>query len=161
MSKVNPIPAGYHTITPYITVNDGRGAIEFYKKAFGAEILDSAGHPTGKIMHAALRIGDSIFFLSDEFPEMQGSKSPKTVGTATASLWLYVENCDTAIKRATDAGATTKMPPADMFWGDRFGQVTDPFGHTWSIATHIKDMTPEEQKKAQQAFEAQMKQKQG
>jgi PhnB protein len=154
-TKVKPIPQGHHTVTPYIVVNDGKAAIEFYKKAFGAEALGVADGPNSKIMHAALRIGDSIIFLSDEFPEMDGSKSPKTLGNSTGSLWLYVENCDAAFKRAVDAGATARMQPADMFWGDRFGQAVDPFGHTWSFATRIKDMTPEEMKKAQRDFEAQ------
>ncbi|NUQ75938.1 MAG: VOC family protein, partial [Polyangiaceae bacterium] len=126
-------------------------AIEFYKKAFGAEELDRATDPSGqKIWHAAIRIGDSIVFVNDVFPDMGGSQSQ-------SSMWLYVPDVDAAFKRAVDAGAAVRMPPADMFWGDRMGAVSDPFGQKWTLATHIKDMTPEEMKAAQDAMVAKMK----
>lgn len=148
---VSAIPKGYHTITAQLAVDGAARAIEFYEKAFGAEVVDRALDPSGqKVWHAALRIGSSMLFVNDVFPEMDGSQSH-------SSLWLYVEDADAAFKRAVDAGATAKMPPADMFWGDRMAHVADPFGQTWTLATHIKDMTPEEMKAAEEAFVASMK----
>ena len=143
-SEVKPIPDGYHTLTPGLVVNDAAKAIEFYKEALGAEELSRMTTPDGNaIMHSELKIGDSIIFICDEFPDM-GSKSPKTLGGTPVSLNLYLEDVDASFERAISAGAQSIMPVADMFWGDRFGMITDPFGHTWGLCTHIKDMTPEE-----------------
>jgi len=152
-----PIPSGFHTVTPYLTVRDAAAAIDFYKKALGAEEIMRMPTPDGKIGHAELKIGDSIIFLADEFPQM-GNKSPQTLGGCTGGLYLYVEDVDKAFKRATDAGATTKMPVTDMFWGDRYGQVTDPFGHLWSLSTHVEDVSPEEMEKRSKEWAAQMAQ---
>jgi PhnB protein len=144
---VNPIPTGYHTVTPYITVHDGAAAIEFYKKALGAEEVCRMPMPDGKkVAHAELKIGDSILFLGDECPGM-GNPSPKTVGATTGGLHIYVNDCDALFNRAVAAGATVKMPPTDMFWGDRFAKVVDPFGHSWSFGTHKEDVAPEEMEK--------------
>ena len=145
---VKPIPEGYHTITPQLAIEDCAGAIEFYKKAFGAEEIDRALDPSGtKVWHCAMRIGSSMIFVNGVFPEM-GSSASKS------SLWLYVSDVDAAFKRAVDAGAKATMPPADMFWGDRMGNLADPFGQTWTIASRVKEMTPEEMKKAGEAFAA-------
>jgi PhnB protein len=149
------VPPGYHTITPNLVVNDGVKAIDFYKKAFGAEERFRMPGPDGKIMHAELKIGDSIFMLAEEMPEM-GGKSPKAYGGSPVGFYLYVENVDAIWKRAVDAGAKPVMPLTDMFWGDRTGRLEDPFGHSWSPAQHVKDLTPEEIKKGQDAFFAQM-----
>jgi PhnB protein len=149
--SVKPIPDGYHTITAQLSIDGAAEAIEFYKKAFGAEVRDSAQDPSGKkIWHAALKIGSSMIFVNDVFPEMGGSQSQ-------SSMWLYVPEVDSAFKRAVDAGGKTVVPPTDMFWGDRMGQISDPFGQKWVLATHVKDMTPEEMKAAQAAFIAQSK----
>jgi PhnB protein len=158
-TKAKAIPEGYHTVTPHLVVRGGTKALEFYNKAFGAETRGVFAGPGGKIMHAEMKIGDSIIMLSDEAPEM-GSKGPQSLGGCPGGVFLYVENVDAAFKRATDAGATANMPPQDMFWGDRFSKVTDPFGHLWAMATHIEDVTPEEMKKRGEAFMAQMAQQQ-
>jgi PhnB protein len=148
-----PIPDGYHTITTQLSIDGAAKAIEFYKKAFGAEVRDQALDPSGqKIWHASLKVGSSMIFVNDVFPDMGGTPS-------NSSLWLYVPDCDAAYKRAVDAGSKSTMPPTDMFWGDRMGQITDPFGQKWTIATHTKDMTPEEMKAAEAAFISQMKTK--
>ncbi len=140
--KVNPIPEGFHTITPHLVVRDGDAAITFYKRAFGAEELTRMTGPDGEsVMHAELRIGDSVLFLCGECPEM-GARSPQSIGGTPVTLHLYVESVDRAYARAVEAGATAVMPPQDQFWGDRYGKVTDPFGHHWSLATHIEDVTP-------------------
>ena len=118
-------------------------AIEFYKKAFGAEVKGVMPGPGGKVMHAEIRIGDSTIMLNDEFPEM-GAKSPASIGGSAVTLHVYVPDCDALWNRAVAAGATVTMPLADMFWGDRYGTLTDPYGHKWSIATHKEDLTPEE-----------------
>ncbi len=145
------IPEGMHTLTTQLSIDGCDKAIEWFKKAFGAELLSRAPDPSGqKVWHASLRIGDSVLFVNDVFPNMGG-------GAETASLWLYSENVDAAWKRAIDAGAKQTMPPADMFWGDRMGSLVDPFGNRWTLAQHIKDLTPEEMKKAQDAFVASMK----
>src|SRR5881409_3224327 len=152
MANVKPIPEGYHTITPHIIAKDAAGAIEFYKRAFGAEELARMPGPDGKsVMHAELRIGDSLFMLADEFPSFN-CYGPKTIGGTPVSLHLYVQDVDAAFQKAVAAGATVKMPVADMFWGDRYGKVTDPYGHEWSLGTHKKDVTPEEMQKAAQAM---------
>ena len=148
---VAPIPPGYHTITAQLNIDGAAKAIEFYKKAFAAEQIDIAIDPSGKkVWHASLRIGDSMIFVNDVFPDMGGSQS-------NSAMWLYLPDCDAAFKRAMDAGAKMTMPVMDMFWGDRMGQVLDPFGQKWTIATNVKDMTPEEMKAAEQAFVASMK----
>jgi len=147
MSKsVQPIPAGHENLIPHLVCSPCAEAIEFYKKAFGAEEITRMRAPDGRIMHAAIRIGSSFVFLVDDFPEYCGGKSqtPKALQGTPVTLHRYVDNCDAAIKRATDAGASVTMPPADMFWGDRYGVITDPFGHNWSIATHLQDLTPAE-----------------
>jgi PhnB protein len=140
---VKPVPEGYHTVTPYLAVDDASAAIEFYKRAFGAAERMRMPGPDGKIAHAELEIGDSLIMLSDPFPQSQ-TKSPKELGGTTGGVFLYVEDVDAAFQRATDAGATVEMPLEDMFWGDRFGSVMDPFGHHWSLATHKEDLTEEE-----------------
>src|SRR5919197_2576720 len=139
---VKPIPEGYHTITPYLAVDDAAKAIEFYKRAFGAEERVRMPSPDGKVAHAELQIGDSLVMLSDPFEQSRG-KSPKELGGTTMSLFLYVEDVDEFYKQALDAGAAGQEPE-DMFWGDRLGRVTDPFGHDWQIATHKEDVPPEE-----------------
>ena len=157
MAKAKPIPDGYRTITPYITVRGAAGAIDFYKRAFGAEEKERMPGPDGKsVMHAELKIGDSLLMLSDEFPEM-GCRSPEALGGSTGYLFLYVPDVDSAFKRALDAGAKASMPPADMFWGDRFGKVTDPFGHVWGLGTHKEDLSPDEIKKRGAAAMAAMR----
>lgn len=151
MSKpTQAIPPGRENLIPHLVCDPCSEAIEFYKKAFGAEEIHRVPAPDGcRIMHAAIRIGNSFVFLVDDFPEFCGGKSssPKALKGTPVMLHHYVANCDAAIKRAQDAGATVTMPAADMFWGDRYGVVTDPFGHTWSFATHVKDLTPEEMQK--------------
>jgi uncharacterized glyoxalase superfamily protein PhnB len=154
-SAAKPVPDGYHTITPNLVCRDAARAIEFYKTAFGAEERDRASMPDGKIMHAALRIGDSMLFLGDEMPHM-GCHSPEKYGGTPAAFYLYVNDVDAAWKRATDAGAKVQMPLADMFWGDRCGRLVDPFGHVWSLSQHKEDVSPEEMKTRQQAFLSQM-----
>ncbi len=144
---VQPIPAGQENVIPHLVCSPCSEAIDFYKKAFGAtEVSRSPSLDGQKLMHAAIRIGRSVIFLNDDFPEFCGGKSntAKALGGTPVSLHLYVENCDAAVKRAQDAGATVVMPPADMFWGDRYGVITDPYGHKWAFATHIKDVTPEQ-----------------
>jgi PhnB protein len=141
--SVKPIPDGYHTLTPYMTVRDAARAIEFYKQAFGAVERGIMKGPDGKIMHAELMIGDSIVMLADEFPEY-GSLSPQSTGGSGMGLHIYVEDADSAFDRAVKAGATIEMPIGDMFWGDRYGKLADPFGHKWSIATHKQDLSLDE-----------------
>lgn len=149
---VKPIPEGYSTINPYIAVDDATKAIEFYKRAFGAKERSRMPGPNGTIGHAELEIGDSVFMLSDPFPQ-QRVKSPKELGGTTISLMIYVEDVDEMVQQAVDAGATITMPVENQFWGDRFGQVEDPFGHNWQIATHVEDVAPEEMaKRAEQAM---------
>jgi PhnB protein len=138
-----PIPDGYHTVTPYIAVDGAADAIEYYKQAFGANERMRMDGPDGSIAHAEIEIGDSLVMISDPFPQST-VKPPRTLGGTSASIMLYVEDVDAVVKRAVDAGATVEMEPQDMFWGDRFGTVVDPFGHTWSVATHIEDVSPEE-----------------
>lgn len=149
-AAVKPIPEGMHSITPHLTCAGAAEAIEFYKKAFGAVEMGRMAGPGGKLMHAQLRIGDSPIMLVDEFPEW-GGKGPKALGGTPVAIHLYVPDADAVFTTAVAAGATVKMEMADMFWGDRYGVVIDPFGHMWSIATHIKDMTPEEMAQAGKA----------
>lgn len=147
--KVKAIPEGFHTLSPHIMVRDAGNAIEFYKKAFGAEEIVRMPGPDGKtVMHAELKFGDSTMMMCQEMPGMEcSSVSPQTAGKTTAVLHLYVDNVDALYDRAVKAGAKSIMPVTDMFWGDRYGQVSDPFGHVWSIATHKHDYTPEQIKK--------------
>jgi len=149
--SVKPVPEGYRTITAQLAIDGAEKAIAFYQKAFGAEVVDKALDPSKqKVWHCSMRIGDSMLFVNDVFPDMGGAPSQ-------SSMWLYVPDADASFKRAVDAGGKASMPPTDMFWGDRMGQVVDPFGQKWTIATHVKDMTPEEMKAAEAAFIAQMK----
>ena len=148
-TKVNPIPSGYHTATPYLTLNDCAGAIDFYKKAFGAQVVMRMDGPPGKIGHAEIKIGDSLIMLADEMPG-GGNRAPKSLGGTTVGVFLYVPDVDSSYKQAVDAGAKADMPPADMFWGARFGKLTDPFGHSWLMATHKEDVAPEEMRKRMQ-----------
>ena len=152
--KAQAIPKGYHTVTPSICVAGADQAIEFYKKALGAEEVMRFPGPDGLIMHAEIRIGDSLIMLADEMPE-QGSRSPKHYGGTPVSFFVYSENVDAAWKRAVDAGATQIQPLADQFWGDRTGCLQDPYGHQWWLAQHIQDLTPEELQKAAESFFAQ------
>jgi PhnB protein len=138
-----PIPEGYHTVSPYLAVDDAARAIEYYARAFGAKELVRMDAPGGKIGHAELEIGDSRIMLSDPFPQAS-TRPPKELGGASASVFMYVEDVDAVVKQAVDAGATVAMEVADQFWGDRFGTITDPFGHVWSIATHVEDVPPDE-----------------
>ncbi len=150
--SLKPIPEGYHTVNTYLTVHDGRRAVEFYQKAFGATEKFLMEGPPGKIGHAELQIGDSIVMLSDEMPG--GScRSPQSLGGTTITLFLYVEDVDRIFNQAVSAGATVTRPVEDMFWGDRYGEVKDPFGHAWGLATHKEDLTPGElQKRAEKAM---------
>jgi PhnB protein len=142
-SNVKPVPDGYHTVTPYLIVDGAAKAIAFYRQAFGAEELVRMDAPGGRVGHAELQIGDSRIMLADEFPQM-GAKGPKSVGGTPVHLLLYVNDCDAVFHRAVGAGATAKKPLADQFYGDRSGTVEDPFGHSWTIATHKEDVPPDE-----------------
>jgi PhnB protein len=148
---VKPIPEGYHTATPYLIVNGAAKALEFYKQAFGATELLRMEMPGGKIGHAEIKIGDSIIMLADEHPEVD-ARGPRSIGGTPVSLMLYVESVDTVFNRAVAAGAKTKEPVQDRFYGDRSGKLEDPFGHVWMIATHKEDLTPEEVGKRAEAW---------
>jgi PhnB protein len=138
-----PVPEGYHTVSAYLAVDDAARAIDYYTRAFGAKESVRMDGPDGKIGHAELEIGDSRIMLSDPFPQAS-TRPPKELGGTSASVFMYVEDVDAVVKQAVDAGATVTMEVADQFWGDRFGTITDPFGHVWSIATHVEDVPPEE-----------------
>jgi uncharacterized glyoxalase superfamily protein PhnB len=154
--KVQPIPQGFHTLTPHLIVRNADQAIEFYKKAFGAELIGGiARMPNGKVMHAELRIGDSILMLNDEMPEF-GAVSPHSSNGSPVTIHIYTNNVDAAFERATGAGAQVNMPLMDQFWGDRYGVVTDPYGHKWSLATHVKNLSPEQMKIAMDEAMAKM-----
>ena len=146
-----PIPDGFHAVTPSLVVSDANGAIDFYKKAFDANEIYRFPTPDGKILHAMIQIGDSFVMMSDEFPTM-GMKSPTALGGTAVTLHLYVENSDKTFKQAVEAGAVITMPIMDAFWGDRFGTVLDPYGHSWAIATHKIDMNPEGLRKAGEEY---------
>ena len=150
-----PIPEGYHTVTPHIAVDGAADAIEYYKKAFGAKERMRMEGPGGMIAHAEIEIGDSLVMLSDPFPQST-VKSPRSLGGTSASIFLYVKDVDAVVKQAVEAGAEIVIEPQDQFWGDRFGTITDPFGHTWSVATHIEDVPPEEMAKRAKAAMAAM-----
>jgi PhnB protein len=153
-SKVKPIPEGYHTITPYLAVQDAAKAIDFYKRAFGAKEIMRMDGPPGKIGHAELQIGDSRIMLADEMPGM--SRSPKSLGGSPVGIFLYVENVDSVFNQAVSAGAKVTAPLEDMFWGDRYGKLDDPFGHSWSVATHKEDVAPQEMAKRSKEAMAKM-----
>lgn len=142
-----PVPDGFRTVTPYLVCAGASDAIAFYKKAFGAIEQMRVPGPDGRLIHAAIQIGDSVVMLNDEFPEMD-ALGPKSRGGASVTIHLFVADVDAAFARAVKAGATVKMPLQDMFWGDRYGSLEDPFGHSWSIATHLCDLTREEIQKA-------------
>jgi PhnB protein len=153
--KAQAIPKGYHTVTPSIVVAGADKAIDFYTKAFGAEEIMRFPGPDGAIMHAEIRIGDSIVMLGDEMPE-QGGRSPKSFGGTPVSFFVYREDVDAAWDQAVNAGAKTVMPLADQFWGDRTGCLEDPFGHRWWLAQHVQDLTPEELQRNAESFFSQM-----
>jgi PhnB protein len=145
--SVKPIPEGMHTVTPHLICAGAAEAIEFYKQAFGAVELSRMPGSDGKLMHASIRIGDSVIMLNDEMPDW-GSFGPKHLKGSPVTIHLYVENVDTAFEQAVRAGAKVTMPLDNMFWGDRYGTLEDPFGHRWSIATHVRDVSPEEMQQA-------------
>jgi PhnB protein len=149
-TEAKPIPEGYHTITPTLTVSDCARALDFYKKAFGAQERMRADGPGGKVWHAEITIGDSIVMVNDEFPE-QGAVAPSTIGGSPVGLWVYTDDVDAAYERAVEAAATTDMEPDDMFWGDRLCALRDPYGHKWTLATHVEDVSPEDMEKRQKA----------
>ena len=151
---VKPVPDGYHTITPALSIDGAADAIEFYKRAFGAQERARMPMPDGKIAHAEIEIGNSVVMVADPFPQAK-VRPPKEVGGTTVSLFLYVEDVDALFQQAVDAGATAETEPEDMFWGDRFASVTDPYGHNWQIATHVEDLAPEEmERRSQEALAA-------
>lgn len=153
--STTPIPPGHEAPIPHLVCSPAAEAIEFYKKAFGAEEAMMMHSPDGRIMHASLRMGRGLVFVVDDFPEYCGGKSenPKALGGTPVTIHRFVPDVDAAIQRAADAGATVVMPAADMFWGDRYGVVQDPFGHKWSLATHKQDLTPEQMRKGmEEAF---------
>lgn len=152
-SAVKPIPEGYHSITPALTCRDAARAIDFYKAAFGATEIMRMASPDGKVMHAELKIRDSVFFIADEFPGMSAAPSMSAPNKGSY-LFLYVENVDAVFGKAAANGSRVEMPVTDMFWGDRYGKLTDPFGHQWGIATHIEDVAPEEMKRRSAAWMA-------
>jgi PhnB protein len=149
----NAIPEGYHTVTPYLAVDDAAAAIDFYTKALGAKETVRMPGPDGRIGHAELQIGDSHVMLSDPFPQAS-TKPPKELGGTSVSVMLYIDDVDAVFKQAVDAGATVAMEVDDQFWGDRMGSIVDPFGHSWTLATHVEDVPPEEMEKRMQAFMA-------
>lgn len=153
MANVKPIPEGYTTVTAGLTVHDASGAIEFYKKALGATERGRHEGPNGKIIHAEIQIGTAIVMLNDEMMDL---RAPRTLGGSPVGFYVYVENADAAFERAIGAGGKVIMPVTDMFWGDRVGHFEDPFGYRWNVATHIKDMTPDEIRKAGEEFMKQM-----
>ena len=159
-TQAKAIPDGFHSVTSSFTFKDCKKAIEFYKKAFGAKVLDNLPSLDGKgTMHAAIQIGDSILMMVDEMPGSNCSKSAETTGASPVSFYLYVTNVDTAFKQAVAAGAIVTMPVAEMFWGDRGGSLKDPFGYSWMIATHTRDLNGEEIRKGAEAFFASMAKK--
>ena len=150
MSKVKAVPDGMHSLTPHLVCRDAAAAIDFYGRAFGAIELFRLPGPNGKLIHACVRIGDSQLFLFDEMPE-HGALGPQTLQGTPVTIHLQVQDADAAFARAVQAGATVAMPLADMFWGDRYGQLTDPFGHRWSIASHLREVSRDEMVAAMQA----------
>ena len=147
MAHTQPIPKGMHSVTPQLVCAGAAQAIEFYKKAFGATEEARLAGKDGKLMHASIRIGDSSVMLMDEMPQ-QGSLGPKSLKGSPVTIHLYVENADDFVSRAEKAGAKVTMPVSEQFWGDRYGQFVDPFGHSWSVGTHVRDVSPEQAKEA-------------
>lgn len=154
--KVKPIPEGYHSVTASLVVKDASKAIDWYTKALGAQELYRMPGPDGRLMHAEIKIGDSIIMMTDEMPEM-GGKGPQTLGGTPVSLMIYCDDSDALFNRAVGAGASVRTPLEDAFWGDRWGMVTDPFGHVWAIATRKKNLSVEEMKRAMDEFMAKYK----
>jgi uncharacterized glyoxalase superfamily protein PhnB len=155
--KAVPVPPQYGTATPHLIVSPCGEALDFYAKAFGAKVLMTMPGPEGRIMHAEMKIGDSIVMCADEM-DMPGSpkrKTPKNAGATTGGVMLYLKDVDSVFEKAVAAGATAVMPPADQFWGDRYGQIEDPYGHVWALATHVRDMTPKEMKREMEKVFAQ------
>jgi PhnB protein len=150
-----PIPEGYHSLNPSLAVDDAKQAIEFYKQAFGAKERLIMPGPDGKIGHAELEIGDSVVMLADPMPQ-SATTPPKELGGCTGALMLYTKDVDATVQKAVDNGASIKMPVEDMFWGDRFGTIADPFGHIWHVATHVEDIPPEEMEERAKAAMASM-----
>lgn len=150
------IPEGRHTVTPFLSVRGADKALDFYVQALGAKELTRSLGPDGKIMHSQLQIGDSIISVSEENPQCGNVRAPQSLGGVATTLYLYVPDVDASFKRAVEAGCVSKLAPTDMFWGDRFSSVEDPFGHQWGIATHLEDLTPEEISKRAASFFAQM-----
>jgi PhnB protein len=146
-----PVPEGYHSVTPYLIVRDAGGVIDFYTRALGAQELMRMPGPGGRVMHAEIKIGDSIVMLGDETPDKPECRAPHTSGVRNVALYVYVPDVDTAFKRAQGAGAKVVQPLADMFWGDRAGTVEDPAGHQWTLATHKEDLSPDEVRKRAEA----------
>ena len=155
MSPVNPIPKGMHTVTPQITVTDANKAIDFYKQAFNAEEMNRHRTPDGRVMHADIRIGDAHIFVNDSFPEMGGASAPAAFSNSPFLIHLYVQDADSTFNQAVKAGAKVKMPLSNMFWGDRYGMVDDPYGCRWSIGTHVEDVSPDEMRRRAEAMFAQ------
>ncbi len=153
--SVQPVPEGYHALVPYLAVDDAAKAIEYYKTAFGAKERTRMDGPDGKIGHAELALGDSVVMLADPFPHAS-TTPPSNAGTTTAAIVMYVEDVDAVVTKAVDEGATITEEIADKFWGDRFGTITDPFGHVWSIGTHIEDVPQEEMAQRAEAAMAAM-----
>ncbi len=152
-NKVKAIPAGYTTITPSITVKGASEALDFYRRAFGAEVRYRMDDPDGKVMHAELQIGNALLMLMDEG---HGCRSPRSFGGSPVSFYVYVPNADKALDKAVAAGARQTMDTEEMFWGDRMGQIEDPYGYKWSIATHVKDLSPEEIEEGREAWAKKM-----
>lgn len=156
IKKVNPIPKGYHAISPGLVAKNAVDAIDFYKRAFGAKERNRSYMPDGKtLMHAELQIGDSIFMLSEEFPNMK-TLSPQSIGGTSVSMYTYVKDVDKMFEQALSAGGSVTMPIADMFWGDRMGQIIDPFGHIWTLATRTRNLSRKEMERAAQEWAASM-----
>ena len=155
MANLSPIPEGFHTLTPYLVVDGAAAAIELYQKALGAEVVSSSPTPDGKIMNAQLKIGNSMLMLNDEFPDY-GVFGPKKVGSTSVTIHMYVEDVDAAWQRAVDAGFEVAMPLENQFWGDRYGQLKDPFGHSWSLASRVEAVDPAEMEKREAEYGEQM-----
>jgi PhnB protein len=161
-AKPQPIPEGYRSLSPAITCKNAASAIDYYIKVFGgSEVMRMPG-PNNQIMHAEVQIGDSRLLLSDEFPGMSQAPNPQApAGTGGHSIFVYTEDVDSVVQRAVDAGSRLDMPVQDMFWGDRYGKFTDPYGHSWAVATHVEDVSPEEMTRRMEGFSKQMAQSAG
>ena len=156
--NVKPIPDGFHTLTTHLTVRDAKGAIDFYKKALKAEVVRVSNTPDGKVMHATLKIGDSMIMLNDEFPEFGGHQAPRSEASGF-TIHIYTDDVDRLFTQAVAAGASVKMPLMDQFWGDRYGAIVDPYGFKWSLGKHVRDVSAEEMEQAQAEMMKQMAQK--